>query len=237
MGKDKELHRRNQGWLSQPESRLLTWIAERLPRRVTPDSLTCAGLFGAILALLGYILSTVQPAALALVNLGLLLNWFGDSLDGHVARRNGWNRPSYGFFLDQSVDVVSQLLFTVGLALAGYLRPEIVIFGFASYLMMTVQSLLRAHVSGVFDLATGGFGLTEVRVLFFIANIVFFLVPPNKMIVGPFVGTYADLGGILWVAVNLGMYLAQMLTELKRLSKKDREEGASAPPTGKVGIR
>lgn len=224
---EKELQRRNHGWLSQPERHALAWLAERLPPWFTPNRLTFMGVLGAVMTFGGYLVAIRHPSALALVNLGLLVNWFGDSLDGHVARRTGQSRPNFGFFLDQSIDVVSQLLFATGLALSGYLRPEIVAFGFATYLMMTVQSLLRVQVRDVFDLATGGFGLTEVRALFFLANIAFFFVPPFLVTIGPVAGTYADLGGIIWIVVNLTMYIVQMIGELKWLSRQESVEQRS----------
>jgi phosphatidylglycerophosphate synthase len=219
---EREPQRRNKGWLAQPERLLLAWLADRLPAWFTPNRLTSIGGLGAVLTFIGYILAPRLPAALALVNLGLLVNWFGDSLDGHIARRNGQSRPNYGFFLDQSVDVLSQLLFAAGLAFSGYLRPEIVAFGFATYLMMTVQSLLRVQVRDVFDLSTGGFGLTEVRAIFFVANIAFFIAPPEVVKVGPLEGSYADLGGIVWIIVNVAMYIVKMIGELKWLSEGDK---------------
>jgi archaetidylinositol phosphate synthase len=33
-----------------------------------------------------------------LANAGLILNWFGDSLDGSLARMRRIERPKYGFF-------------------------------------------------------------------------------------------------------------------------------------------
>jgi len=214
--------RRNAGWLAALEGPALVWLAARTPAWLSPNRLTLLGLLGAGLTLIGYLLTDASPAGLAIVNLGLLLNWFGDSLDGHVARARGQARPVYGFFLDQSVDVISEALFAAGLALSGYLRPEIVAFGFASYLMMTVQSLMRLQLSGVFELASAGVGLTEVRALFFIANIAFLVAPPGEIGIG-FPGfTYADVGGLIWITLNVCLYLVQMSLELRSISQRDR---------------
>jgi archaetidylinositol phosphate synthase len=144
-----------------------------MPPWLTPDRLTAVGLGAVILALAGYVLVTRHPAWLWLVNTVLVLNWLGDSLDGHVAHLRGIERPRYGFFLDQSIDVLSQLLFALGLAMSGYIWPEIVMLSVAAYLMMTVQGLLRVQTTRVFHLATGGMGLTKVRcpgnILFYFA--------------------------------------------------------------------
>src|SRR5262249_27267752 len=148
-----------------------------------------------IIALVGYVLSATYPAALWLVNLALFINWFGDSLDGKVARLQRMERPRYGLFLDQSIDVLSQFMFALGLAVSGFVRPEIVAFGFASYLMMTVQGLLRAQTTGVFHLATGHIGLTEVRCLFVLANAAFYFLPPRPFELLRLNLSYADLLG------------------------------------------
>jgi phosphatidylglycerophosphate synthase len=211
--------RTNTGWLSAAERRALSWLAPRLPDRVTPDHLTMLGLAAAVAALLGYLSSARYPVALWLVNVALVVNWFGDSLDGQVARLRGIERPRYGFFLDQSVDVISQLLFSLGLAASGYIRPEIVMLGFAGYLMMTVQSLLRVQTTGLFHLATGGMGLTEVRCQLVVMNAAFYFVPP-----WPFQGlgmaiTYADLLGLCWIAATLGLYVSTMISELRQLAR------------------
>src|SRR5262249_39593525 len=125
------LSRSNDGWLSTPEQHLIEWLAPRLPRWTTPNQLTALGFAGALTALAGYLLVSWLPLTLWLVNIGLIINWLGDSLDGKVARMKGIDRPRYGLFLDQSVDVLAQLLFAVGLALSGYVRLEIAAMGFA----------------------------------------------------------------------------------------------------------
>jgi phosphatidylglycerophosphate synthase len=215
------LRRVNEGWLAEPERRVLDRLAPRLPRWMTPGRLTVLGLLGAVLTLVSYLLAIRHPAALWLVNLGLLINWFGDSLDGAVARLRGMERPRYGFFLDQSTDVVAQALFSLGLGLSGYIRPEIVGAGFAAFLMMTVQSLLRAEVTNEFHLAAGKMGLTELRCLFVIMNILFYLVPPQPLQWAATTLTYADVLGTAWILGTLYLYGTTMLAELRRLNAED----------------
>ncbi len=218
---DAAPRRSNTGWLSPLEQRALAWLTPRLPGILTPDRLTVLGLLGCVIALLGYLLAGRHPAGLWLASVGLAVNWFGDSLDGSVARFRGLERPRYGFFLDQSTDVVGQFLFALGLGLSGYIRPEIVAFGFAAYLMMTVQSLLRAQVTRVFHLATAGMGLTEVRCLFFVANTLFYVVPPELSAIRIWGLRYSDLSGLLWIVVNLSLYVTTMFVELKNLARQD----------------
>lgn len=219
---EADLRRTNSGWLSRPEQRALNWLAPRVPAGITPDQLTLLGFLGAVLALLAYIASRYDPAAIWLANVALIVNWFGDSLDGAVARRRGLSRHRYGFFLDQSVDVLSQAIFALGLGISGLVRPEIVAIGFAAYLMMTVQSLLYAQATGIFHLATAGIGLTEIRCLFFIANASFFFWPPVPFDLGGFGLAYSDLLGILWSGVNIGLFVLGMFSSLRKLATIDR---------------
>lgn len=193
---------------------------------MSPDFLTGLGFIAAIVAFLSYVQASREPAWLWAVNAALIVNWFGDSLDGAIARRRGIERPRYGFFLDQSVDVLSQFLFALGLGLSGYIRMEIAVLGLAAYLTMTAQSLLRAEVSRTFHLASAGFGLTEVRCVFLALNIAFFVTPPVPFEVAGHSLGYGDLLGLAWIAANLGLYVAGMITQLRQLAREE-------PPAGK----
>ncbi len=215
---DQALSRQNHGWLSGLEDRALAWLAPRVPFWVTPDQLTLLGFAGAVMAFIGYLLTPGQAAWLWMVNAGLILNWLGDSLDGKVARARGIARPRYGLFLDQSIDIIGQFLFALGLGLSGYVRLDIAALGLATYLMMTAQGLLRAEVTRVFHLAAAGMGLTEVRCLFLVANVVFFFVPPTPFDLAGVTATYADFFGVIWIVVNVGLYVLTMVAELRKLA-------------------
>lgn len=218
---DNAPQRTNTGLLSAAEQRALEWLAPRVPQWLTPNRLTALGLAAAIVSLAGYVLARWTPMALWLVNAALIVNWLGDSLDGRVARLRGLERPRYGFFLDQSIDVISQLLFALGLAASGYMRPAIVMLGFATYLMMTVQSLLRVQATGLFHLATGGMGLTEVRCLLVLANAAFYFVRPSPFQLAGLSVSYADVLGFVWIVVNIGLYLSTMVAELTNLARRE----------------
>jgi phosphatidylglycerophosphate synthase len=214
--------RTNDGWLAGPERRALDWFCLRLPAWVSPDHLTALGFLGAIAAFTGYVLSASDPTWLWLVNAGLAANWFGDSMDGNVARMRGIERPRYGFYLDQSIDVLSQFIFAFGLGLSGFVSFVVAITGLAAYLMMSVLSLLRATVTGEFRLAAGRIGLTEVRCFLFFGNILFFFFPPVPFEIGRNIVVYGDLLGVVWITVNLVQYLVSMIAELRRLANADR---------------
>jgi archaetidylinositol phosphate synthase len=232
MPANDALSRRNDGLLSVPEQKLIGWLAPRLPDWLTPDRLTIVGFLGSLVAFGGYALVAAGGAGgLWIANLGLLINWFGDSLDGAIARRRHIERPRYGFFFDQSIDVISQLIFAIGLGVSGYIRFDVAALGLATYLMMSVQSLLRAEVTGVFHLASGRVGLTEVRVMFLAANAVFFLWPPAPLAITGQRVTYADLLGLVWIAANITLYVTSMIAELVRLARQEAASSTGQPPS------
>ena len=227
--RDEHLPRLNNGWLAPVENRAISWLAPRLPRWLTPDRLTGLGLAASIAAFAGYALAPGQSTWLWLVNAALIVNWFGDSLDGAVARLRGIERPRYGFFLDQSIDVLAQFLFAMGLGISGYMPMGIAATGLAIYLMMSVQSLLRAEVTRTFHLAAGGMGLTELRCLFFALNTLLYFLPPRPFEVGGLSTTYAEVLGVAWIAGTLGLYVLTMITEAKRLAQEEPARPAVPP--------
>ena len=115
-----------------------------------------------------------------------------------------------------------RFLFAIGLGLSGFVTMEVAAIGLATYLMMTAQSLLRAEVSRTFHLASAGFGLTEVRCLFLAMNAAFYLKPPQPLDVAGMIMGYGDMLGILWIIVNLGLYVAGMAGQLTRLAREER---------------
>ncbi len=173
------MQRQNDGILQFIERPTLRWLAGAMPAWVSPDMLTAIGFGGMVIAAAGYGLASRNPAMLWLASAGLLVNWFGDSLDGTVARVRGTERPRYGFFIDNTTDVLEYAIFTVGMGLSGYLRWELAFAGLAAFYMMMLIELIKARVTDVLQIAIAGVGLTEVRAVFIILNVVMFFVPPR----------------------------------------------------------
>jgi archaetidylinositol phosphate synthase len=82
--------------LAKPERRLLRSTAARLPRWVLPDDLTALGVLAALGICVVYQLSNEDLAWLWAASGLLVVQWFGDSLDGTLARVRGIERPTYG---------------------------------------------------------------------------------------------------------------------------------------------
>ena len=158
--------RQNTSVLAAVEKRALIWIAERLPRWINSDHLSALGLTAMAGAGLSFWLAATHPIAGAmLVVVCLLLNWFGDSLDGTVARVRDQQRPRYGYYLDHVIDLTGTALLFGGLWASGYMSPLVALLVVAAYYLVSAETYLATHSRGVFKMAFIGVGPTELRIL------------------------------------------------------------------------
>jgi archaetidylinositol phosphate synthase len=185
--------------LMQSEKRLLTWIAQRLPDRVSPDHLSLVGLLAMLLAGLAFWASQWEPRALLIVVVALALNWFGDSLDGTLARVRNRQRPRYGFYVDHVIDVAGTFFLLGGLAVSSYMTSLIALGVLVAYLMVCAESFLAAHTIGVFRMAYLGIGPTELRILL-AAGTLFLLFKTTVPLAGFGRFLLFDIGGVCAIA-------------------------------------
>jgi archaetidylinositol phosphate synthase len=157
---------------AQAEKRVLVAVARRLPTWIGPDHLTALGGIGMAGAGFCYHLVPLSSWALLGVNVFLFLNWFGDSLDGTLARVREKQRPRYGFYVDHLVDGFGVAFLMAGLADSGLVRPSLAAVGLVAYLLFQLHITLKAHATGTFQIAVGGVGGTELRILMGAANLV-----------------------------------------------------------------
>jgi len=151
--------------LAVGERRLLTWLSQRMPISVTPDRLTTLGFLGAVIICSGYALSNWHPGWLWVAIAGYFINWFGDSLDGSVARFRKIERPTFGYFIDHSTDALGNMLIMGGLALSPFIRFDVAMFGLAAYLLLSIHTFLAARVIAEFRLSYLAGGPTELRLV------------------------------------------------------------------------
>lgn len=164
-------HKRENDMLLGPLERpALQWLAKHSPAWVMPDLLTAAGVVGSLLCFFGYWASNGNVLWLLLVNVGFVINWYGDSLDGTLARYRKIERPKFGFYIDHTVDAVTEFLTIIGIGLSPYLEPDIAAFALIGYLLMSVHVYVRTAVEGVFRISYGKFGPTELRVIIMAVN-------------------------------------------------------------------
>lgn len=209
----KGLHVREHGsLLADLEKRLLVWVANRLPAGITSDHLTLLGLGGMLLAGLSYWVAREYPPALILVVIALALNWFGDSLDGTLARVRNRQRPRYGFYVDHIIDVVGTFFLLSGLALSGYMNPFIALGVLILFLMVEAELFLATHVHAVFRLSFLKVGPTELRILL-VAGTLWILYRPG--VIWTLAGyrlTLFDVGGLVAV---IGLAIALIVSTIR----------------------
>ena len=132
--------------LNGVEKKVLIYLANRQPQWMTSNILTVIGIIGAIIISLGYILSRINLNYLWISSLGFVINWYGDSLDGTLARVRNRQRPVFGYYLDHTMDIVNELLIFIGLGLSGLIHFELSLLLFIVYLMLTVNVSINAHL-------------------------------------------------------------------------------------------
>ncbi len=131
---------------------------------------TFIGIFGAFFIAGSYILSSMDRNFLWLASLGFIINWFGDSLDGTLARFRHIERPIYGFFIDHTTDAVAETLIFLGLGLTPYVSFGVASLALIAYLLLSILAFLRTCVVGEFKISYGRLGPTEIRVLAMMLN-------------------------------------------------------------------
>jgi phosphatidylglycerophosphate synthase len=224
---DKTKHKRVNDILFGPLERpALQWLAAHSPGWMTPDILTLIGIIGALVIFAGYVLSGSNPAFLWLASLGFVINWYGDSLDGTLARYRKIERPKYGFFVDHTVDAFGQLWILAGIGLSPYVSFSVAMLALVGYLMMSVLVYVTTFVTGEFKISYGKLGPTEIRVIAILANVAFFF-GGVRMIEFSF-GTYPvyDLLILAIALLLIGIFTVTTASRAYELSKIDERHKA-----------
>jgi phosphatidylglycerophosphate synthase len=222
--------RRELGLTGEAEKRVLRWLSGRMPGWVQPDHLTALGLLSLVGGGVAYALTPRDLQWLHGVNISLLLNWLGDSLDGTLARFRNRSRPRYGFYVDHLVDGFGAAALLTGLALSGLAHPAAVAPLLVAYLLLNVEIALAAHVTGVFRITRGPIGGTELRMLLVLANLAA-LVWPRIRVLGLEVGLF-DLIAVPASVLVLALVVDAGWRTARRLDALDRS--ALAEHAGRV---
>ena len=142
---------------------------------------------------------------IAVVSLGT--NWFGDSLDGTVARVRGQQRPMYGFYVDHVVDIVGALFLLVGLGMSPYMSPIVALLLLVAYLMLSAEVYLATHACGIFRVSLFKIGPTELRIMLGLATL--YLLNQSQVELGSDTYLLFDVGGVVAV---VGMFAALLFS-------------------------
>jgi archaetidylinositol phosphate synthase len=193
----------NRSLTASAEKKVLTWMAERAPAWVTSDRLTALGLMAQIGAGLSYALSRYNEWALLGVILCLVLNWFGDSMDGTLARVRNQQRPRYGFYVDHIVDIFGATALMCGLGFSGFVHWPVAVAMLIGFLLLSAESYLATYTLSCFQMSQGIFGPTEIRILLIFGNLAllrdrFATVMGHRYLL-------FDIGGTIAAAAMFGM--------------------------------
>ena len=215
----KDPERRATFILARGEKWLLPRLAAALPRWIVPDHLTAIGVLGATLVALGYILSTRDRHWLWLSNAGLIVNWFGDSLDGTLARVRKIERPRYGFYLDHLTDAYSTTVVGLGLGFSPYMLLSVGLAIVIAYLILSINVYLETHAFGIFRYGYGILGPTEARAVLFLLNVAALVLGPNPFRVAGNDLTAFDVAGIAAALSMGGLLLRRVVRNLRELAQ------------------
>ena len=213
--------RHNASPLAALEKRVLVCIAQRLPRAIGSDHLTLLGLLSMLGVGGAFAASSRDSRALYVVPVLLALNWFGDSLDGTVARVRDQQRPRYGYYVDHVVDIVGAVALFSGLAASGGMQPLLAMALLVAYVAVMAEVFLATHVTHVFRLASFGFGPTELRIVLAVGAVA---LVERPTITVPAFGPVAlfDLGGVIAVIGLACAFVSSAVLTAVSLAREER---------------
>ncbi len=208
-------------FLSALEKRTLIWLAQRMPAAVNSDHLTSLGLLSLIGAGLSYWYAREHQIGLVLVIGFLITNWFGDSLDGTLARVRNRQRPRYGFYVDHIVDMFGTLFLLGGLGMSGFMSHSVATALIVVYFMLSIEVYLTTYTIGTFHLSFWKFSPTELRILLCIGNLVL-LAGETTGRIGDREFLLFDIGGLIGLAGMTLMLLWAVYKHTVQLYNEER---------------
>jgi archaetidylinositol phosphate synthase len=214
------------------EKRLLLWLAARTPAGIESDHLTALGFASTLAAGLLYAASASHPWAILLVNVALLGNWLGDSLDGTLARFRGRSRPRYGFYVDHLVDSIGVAALVLGLSASGLMAPAVAAAALVAYLLLSIETYLATYTLDRFKIAHAGMGGTELRIALAAVNVAAYLWPGPL----PFGLRLFDVAGIAATAALAFAFTCSAVRNSMRLRDEESRPGPS-PAASATALR
>ena len=216
----KSAAREQDSLLTPLEKKALLWLAHRMPVWVSPDYLTVLGLLGTTLAGVCYYAARWCPLAVLGSILFLFINWFGDSLDGTLARVRQRQRPRYGFYVDHIVDTFGALFLIGGLGLSGFMTGVVALALLIAYFMLSIEIYLATYAIGVFKLSYGIWGPTELRIMLSIGTLVLLAKPIVRVGSSPYF--LCDIGAVVAIAAMGVILLTSVVRNTLRLYDEER---------------
>ena len=199
---------------------MLNWLCSRMPPWVTPDRLTLLGMVGAFMIFVGYVASGLAASWLLLAIAGYVVQWFGDSMDGSIARYRHIERPSYGYFIDHSCDGLATLLILAGIGLSPFVTMDVALVALAGYLLLSIHAYLSARVLGEFKLSYLAAGPTELRLMLIALTVMMMALGSGPGIFGALSGFDLFVGAAGTILILL--FIIQTIITGRRLAHAER---------------
>jgi phosphatidylglycerophosphate synthase len=224
--------REHRSVLADAEKRLLIAIASRLPLWINSDHLTLLALVSMIAAGAAFATIAASPWSALAVVLALAANWFGDSLDGTVARVRNHQRPKYGYYVDHVVDLAGTAALVGGMGASGVMTPGIAIGVLAAYFIVSAESFLATHTVGVFRISFAGVGPTELRIVLAVGALSVALHPWASIVGQRFL--LLDVGGVCAIAGLTVAFIASAVRNTRALYALEPLPRDARQPTTRV---
>jgi len=206
--------------LAPLEKKTLIWLAQRMPGWVNSDHLTILGFLGMVLAGVCYYLARFSPLAIVGAVVFLAVNWFGDSLDGTLARVRNRQRPRYGFYVDHIVDSFGAIFLIGGLGLSGYMTGTVALVLIIAYFLLAIEIYLATYTIGIFRLSFGVWGPTELRIVLAIGSVVL-LYKPIVTVAGRHY-LLCDVSGVIAIIGLISIAIINSIRNTIRLYREER---------------
>ncbi len=225
--------RTNDILLGPLERPALAFFARNMPKWVNSDMLTVLGLLGSVLAGVSYAMVGLGEVKanpwLFIASLGFVINWFGDSLDGTLARYRNMSRPNYGYYTDHAIDGLTSVLVFGGIGLSGIARFDVSLIALCGWLLLMLQVYLKTHATGVFEMTSIKIGPTEMRLVIIALNTVVYFVGAGRSLFEVTLASQVievNLGTLVlgvFAILFLLYYIYQIITTGSQLAYEDGE--------------
>jgi len=211
------------------EKRILLWLAPRIPANINSDHLTLLGLISMFLAGTSYALARYSSLGLLGATICLFTNWFGDSLDGTLARFRNQQRPRYGFYVDHLIDSLGAVFLMTGLAASTYIEWRVATALLVAFLLLSIESYLATYTLGIFRLSHAKLGPTEIRILLALANLLLYVRPQSAYAnVAHHPYRLFDVAGTLATVIMAIMLIASSIAPTITLYRQETQPASSS---------
>ena len=216
-----------QNLLARGERRLLDWLCPRLPGWVTPDGLTAFGFLGALMTGIGTAMAIGDRDWLWLGIAGYFANWFGDSLDGSLARFRKRERPLFGYFIDHSTDALAMAVIAAGFGISPWVRTDVALVTLAAYYLLAIHTFLAARLMAEFRLSYLAAGPTELRIALVALSLWMYASPPGDVALrlwGRENFSQFDVVLVVLSLILVCLFLAQTTSTARQLAARERKD-------------